>query len=766
MSKFCENCGAKLADDAKFCEECGTKILPMSQVPPQFDHNQQPGNTGSFGNGSQYPKQNYQTPEQGAQQPNPYNNFNPGNVQNQGYGDSAPGAQQPGSFNNFNQNGAPNRGYSGFDQQQNQFNNLNGMQNPGYGNSEQQPEQFNNQNNAPNQGYAPAPGGQKKSGIPKVAIIGGVALVAVAAVGAFLVLGKLKGGQNEDESVAEETYVDYDQSSTQTTAGVESDTPTSGGNGGISAREQATALDAALSIAGGMVDASQLKIPEGATIKTDAEFVDLIGEYEGEIQMTTMSGFEGIEGAPANILELEQQVLDAPIPCTLEIEGDGQWSIKWEFMGSMNFESRDYDDPEEVTPAQIAALMASRPNNGVYHMSFDMEGDDDKGGTATMKMSHTGAYCTDGTDRLIAGNQMMSATMYGAQIDIQGDFVVHKTTEDVAREELEASKRNYDSYQEDTKEEDTEQEVSSTDTVNTAMIGRKAKEIAGNKSDSSDNSDSSHKSDSSDNSRNQKAESNQEIPTVTGGKWKQVAATWFYEKNDKIVKNSWIETDGVYYYVDEDGYMLEDAYTPDGYYVGPDGAYDPKDPKNKGVSGSSSESSKSSSDDEEFLPSTFAKKAKKDILQDGTVMYMNSVGDYVANVWVQDSDNGKYYYTGPDGCMIKDNYSADGYWCGSDGEWDKSVKQRNEDPEPKTGTYVGFVATWKVKITKDSKYGTATHTYTEFGGTPQVYDLTPVGHGVYIAEDEYGTIAYMSVTDNGKTLIVSEAGITEECTLK
>ena len=341
MSKFCENCGAKLADDAKFCEECGTKILPMSQVPPQFDHNQQPGNAGSFGNGSQYPEQNYQAPEQGAQQPGSFNNYHPGNDQNQAYGDSAPGTQQPGSFNNFNQNGTPNQGYNGFEQQQNQYNNPNEMQNRGYVNPQQQQNQFNNQNNAPNQGYAPAPGSPKKSGIPKVAIIGGVALVAVAAVGAFLVLGKIKGGQNKEESVAEETYVDYDQSSTQTTPGEESDAQTSGGTGGLSAREQASALDAALSIAGGMVDASQLKIPEGATIKTDAEFVDLIGEYEGEIQMTTVSGFEGIDGAPSNILELEKQVLDAPIPCTLEIEGDGQWSIKWNFMGSMNFESRD-----------------------------------------------------------------------------------------------------------------------------------------------------------------------------------------------------------------------------------------------------------------------------------------------------------------------------------------------------------------------------------------------------------------------------------------
>ncbi len=27
---FCENCGAKLADNAKFCTECGTKVTPVA----------------------------------------------------------------------------------------------------------------------------------------------------------------------------------------------------------------------------------------------------------------------------------------------------------------------------------------------------------------------------------------------------------------------------------------------------------------------------------------------------------------------------------------------------------------------------------------------------------------------------------------------------------------------------------------------------------------------------------------------------------------
>lgn len=67
----------------------------------------------------------------------------------------------------------------------------------------------------------------------------------------------------------------------------------------------------------------------------------------------------------------------------------------------------------------------------------------------------------------------------------------------------------------------------------------------------------------------------QAYDTVTGGTWTQVAATWFYIIDDEIVTSSWGEDNGNYYFVDELGHMLTDCYTPDGYYVGPDGAYDP-----------------------------------------------------------------------------------------------------------------------------------------------------------------------------------------------
>lgn len=56
--------------------------------------------------------------------------------------------------------------------------------------------------------------------------------------------------------------------------------------------------------------------------------------------------------------------------------------------------------------------------------------------------------------------------------------------------------------------------------------------------------------------------------------WKQVWDNWYYFGEDGISKqNTWAEIDGKWYYFDEWSRMLHDTTTPDGYYVGPDGAW-------------------------------------------------------------------------------------------------------------------------------------------------------------------------------------------------
>ena len=75
------------------------------------------------------------------------------------------------------------------------------------------------------------------------------------------------------------------------------------------------------------------------------------------------------------------------------------------------------------------------------------------------------------------------------------------------------------------------------------------------------------------------------------GQWQQDSTGWWYqEDNNNYSVNSWKELDGKWYYFNQDGYMVSNTWignyylgsdgamlinttTPDGYSVGPDGAW-------------------------------------------------------------------------------------------------------------------------------------------------------------------------------------------------
>ncbi len=58
------------------------------------------------------------------------------------------------------------------------------------------------------------------------------------------------------------------------------------------------------------------------------------------------------------------------------------------------------------------------------------------------------------------------------------------------------------------------------------------------------------------------------------GQWIQDAVGWWYQYDGGGYPISkWEVIDGKYYYFGENGYMLSNTITPDGYYVGTDGAW-------------------------------------------------------------------------------------------------------------------------------------------------------------------------------------------------
>ena len=46
-----------------------------------------------------------------------------------------------------------------------------------------------------------------------------------------------------------------------------------------------------------------------------------------------------------------------------------------------------------------------------------------------------------------------------------------------------------------------------------------------------------------------------------------------YRDGNGIVKTGWYQSDGKWYYMGANGYMLTNTTTPDGYKVGADGAW-------------------------------------------------------------------------------------------------------------------------------------------------------------------------------------------------
>ena len=57
-------------------------------------------------------------------------------------------------------------------------------------------------------------------------------------------------------------------------------------------------------------------------------------------------------------------------------------------------------------------------------------------------------------------------------------------------------------------------------------------------------------------------------------KWEKINEEWYYFGEDGISKQgTWSEIEGKWYYFDDRSVMLHDTTTPDGYYVGSDGAW-------------------------------------------------------------------------------------------------------------------------------------------------------------------------------------------------
>lgn len=60
------------------------------------------------------------------------------------------------------------------------------------------------------------------------------------------------------------------------------------------------------------------------------------------------------------------------------------------------------------------------------------------------------------------------------------------------------------------------------------------------------------------------------------GQWKENGIGWWYENDDgSYPSGKWMQIKGLWYYFGRDGYLLQNSYTPKGYYVNADGVWIP-----------------------------------------------------------------------------------------------------------------------------------------------------------------------------------------------
>lgn len=179
-----------------------------------------------------------------------------------------------------------------------------------------------------------------------------------------------------------------------------------------------------------------------------------------------------------------------------------------------------------------------------------------------------------------------------------------------------------------------------------------------------------------------------------------------------------------------------------------------------------------SSIDPGYTPERYAIKAgdnggKFETLESGEEAYSFPSGVYARSQWVK--DGGKLYYVDVSGCKMKDNYAHDGFYVGSDGSWDKSVRCIDgSNVLPQNGArYVDDGGkSWVFQLTADSDgtiHGKAHLAYPkgiDFEADYRVKSFGSSAYSLFNIKDEF-ECWHAVVLDGGRTLRVSGAGVTE-----
>ena len=137
--------------------------------------------------------------------------------------------------------------------------------------------------------------------------------------------------------------------------------------------------------------------------------------------------------------------------------------------------------------------------------------------------------------------------------------------------------------------------------------------------------------------------------TYPANTWQQIDGSWYYfNESGYMVASMWIGN----YYLGENGAMLTNTTTPDGYTVGSDGAW---------IQNTGSWQSNSTGWWYQNADGSYPANEWQQI--NGSWYYFKESGYMVASMWIGN------YYLGENGSMLTNTTTPDGYKVGSDGAW-------------------------------------------------------------------------------------------------
>ena len=173
-------------------------------------------------------------------------------------------------------------------------------------------------------------------------------------------------------------------------------------------------------------------------------------------------------------------------------------------------------------------------------------------------------------------------------------------------------------------------------------------------------------------------------------------------------------------------------------------------------------------------PTNVARLGSREKLPSGEVVGTLEDGIEAVNIWAEDEE-GKLFYFGYDGCIVKNNYAPDGFFTGADGMLDESKARIS-------GSHGGLL------LDKEFVTDTSSDPLILFEKDPDsVYECLFIKRYSFGYDEVFGVIAdpdsahayllnpdpgikgsfkdtkgaLLTVLDDGNTLIVSDCGVTE-----